>query len=60
MENQELMKAILNETGSTNVDKFYFNEELQKWIVQYKSELDNDVFELFSDMYEFLSTEGND
>lgn len=44
---------IIEETGSNNVLDIYFNGK--KWVVEYKTDLPNDEFEFFDDLYGYLN-----
>lgn len=52
------IEAIKEELCGNNIKDFYYSKTHKLWIVEYISDLPNDSFETFIDMYVFFNLEG--
>lgn len=51
---------ITEELGTSNVKDISFDEVSKQWVIDYNTDLPSDKFDNFSEVMEFLETEGND
>ena len=52
------IKKIVEETGSKNIKDIVFNPSKNKWVIIYENNFYTREFDFFDEVYEFLTTKG--